>query len=881
MLAAATHAQSSPATGTISRDPAADSVVLSRVKAPPGFDVAVFARPPIAMYPTCLTAAPDGAVFVCVDPNLSLSTDKGRGRVVRLVDSDGDGRADRYSVFAEMDSPRGVVADGRTVFVMHPPLLTAYRDTTGDGVADVSDDLVRGLGFDLDFRGADHATNGVTMGIDGWLYIAVGDYGYQNAVGKDGTVIRHRGGSVVRVRPDGTGLEIHATGTRNIYDVAVDPFLNVFTRDNTNDGDGWDTRLHFIPAGANMGYPALYRNFADEHMPSLADYGAGAGTGGLWVHEPGFPAGFGNTLYTADWTLNKVFRHPMSPKGASFSVSQEEFLAIPHPSDIAVDAGSHMYVASLAGGQFTYSGDTVGFVVRLTPSGAGADGPRSAARPAQQAQPVDALTSPSAVRRLHAQREILQGRPTAATIRELERVSLDSARPTYARVAAMFTLKQLVGERSHPVLQRAARDRATRAAALRALADHRGQLRDVPAALFVRSLADPDPVVQMQALTGLVRLRPAGAADAIVPLTGSPDPAVAHLAVNALVALGGRTAALNALDSGAPALRAGALRALQQMHDSTTVSALVVRLGRAREWDARSDLVTALARLYHREAPWTGDWWGTQPSFIGPYFAPVRWEQSPRIAPVLRQALAEAEDEEFGMMIDAFARNRVLPANAKPLLLSLDAMGDARRADVIDALTGTARIDPAAVALLGEVDGRNRELHAGVAFLLAGEATIDPRALSLVRAAVLDTLLPGDVRGRLLTSVGRLPGDTGLAVATGLMSRLNPTPGGAAEVEAAWRRFVGDRRRSTEIDHFIRMARDGSPEQRTLAWSVLLQATRGARTPAALREKVAPVIEAGWTDAARAASLVQAVTIMRLEAQYAEQLKAYRKVPDR
>ena len=109
------RAQTVPRTGTISRGPIADSVILSQVKAPPEFDVTVFAGPPVAMYPTCLTAAPDGALFVCVDPNLSLSTDKGRGRIMRLVDTNADGRADQYSVFAEMDSPRGVVSDGKVL----------------------------------------------------------------------------------------------------------------------------------------------------------------------------------------------------------------------------------------------------------------------------------------------------------------------------------------------------------------------------------------------------------------------------------------------------------------------------------------------------------------------------------------------------------------------------------------------------------------------------------------------------------------------------------------------------------------------------------------------------------------------------------------------
>jgi hypothetical protein len=75
------------------------------------------------------------------------------------------------------------------------------------------------------------------------------------------------------------------------------------------------------------------------------------------------------------------------------------------------------------------------------------------------------------------------------------------------------------------------------------------------------------------------------------------------------------------------------------------------------------------------------------------------------------------------------------------------------------------------------------------------------------------------------------------------------------------------------------MARTGQPEQRTLAYSVLVQSVRSARTPAPVRDKVAPVIAAAWTDPASAPSLVRAITIMRLESQYSEQLAAYRRPP--
>jgi glucose/arabinose dehydrogenase len=338
--------------------------VLATMKAPDGFTMVHYAGPPYAMYPTVVEPAPDGSVYVGVDLNLAQGAVKGRGRVVRLVDSDGDGHADRYTIFAELDSPRGIAVDGSTVYVMHPPHLTAFRDTDGDGIADQSDDIVRNLGFSLDVRSSDHATNNIAIGPDGWIYVAVGDYGFLDATGKDGTKLTRHGGALVRVRPDGTGLEFVTVGTRNIYDVGIDPFGHAFARDNTNDGRGWNTRFHWLAPGAHMGYPSLFLNFPEERMPSLFDFGAGSGTSGLWIQDPGFPAQWNNALYTGDWTVNRIFQNPVERKGATWSVKQNEFMTVPRQIDMAMDDQSRLYVASLIGGVFNYAGDTVGAIVR-------------------------------------------------------------------------------------------------------------------------------------------------------------------------------------------------------------------------------------------------------------------------------------------------------------------------------------------------------------------------------------------------------------------------------------------------------------------------------------------------------------------------------------
>ena len=213
-----------------------------------------------------------------------------------------------------------------------PPTLTAFTDTDGDGTADKSEVLVKGIGFDLKFRGADHTTNGIRLGIDGFIYVAVGDYGFVKAEGKDGDLAPDcSAAAIARVRTDGTGLEIVSRGQRNIYDVAIDPFMDLFTRDNTNDGDGWDVRLsHVVPTG-HYGYPSLFKRFPDEHIQPLADYGGGSPCGSLYLQEPGnLPRPLRRHALHLRVGPGRDLHAPARPSnGASFQANQEMFVRDP------------------------------------------------------------------------------------------------------------------------------------------------------------------------------------------------------------------------------------------------------------------------------------------------------------------------------------------------------------------------------------------------------------------------------------------------------------------------------------------------------------------------------------------------------------------------
>src|SRR5690625_4508789 len=170
--------------------------------------------------------------------------------------------------------------------------LVVYKDVDGDGIADGEPEvLISDLSNPayLVRRGTDHATNGIQIGIDGWIYIAVGDFGYYNATDRSGKKLTMLGGGILRIRPDGTEMEEFSHGLRNVYKVAIDPYMNIFTRDNTNDGGGWNIRFSHQHQTAEYGYPVLFQNFTEEIIPALVDAGGGSGTGALFLNDPRWP----------------------------------------------------------------------------------------------------------------------------------------------------------------------------------------------------------------------------------------------------------------------------------------------------------------------------------------------------------------------------------------------------------------------------------------------------------------------------------------------------------------------------------------------------------------------------------------------------------------
>jgi len=816
--------------------------ILKEVKVPAEFDVTVFAAPPMANYPVYVTAAPDGTLYVSCDKNGSLDRKPNRGSIIRLRDTDGDGKADERKVFVpDVDSPRGAVWDHDRLYLVHPPHLSAFIDKDGDGVSDEQKILVKNIAFGFKDRPADHTTNGLTLGIDGWLYIAVGDFGFMEAEGTDGTKLGFRHGGVVRVRPDGTELQIYATGTRNILDVAMSPLLDGFVRDNTNDGGGWDMRFHHFTGLEDHGYPRLYMNFPDEHIKPLAEYGGGSGCGGCYLNEPGWPERYASVPLTCDWGREWIYSHHVTPNGATFKDDCREFIRLPRVTDCDADAMSRLYAASWKGASFTYAGEDVGYIIQVKPKGYTPE-PLPDFNKASDAELVKLLESPSPRRRLEAQRTLVRRGLTHTTANLLLDVAADmlpeaveEPMPIPSRVAAAFALSLCAEGVAPEVLASLPEIRDLDAWTIRAAADRSLSASDSAMKRIIAQISPGlqdavtgSPRTKLEAAVAIARLGRQELAPVLVPLLGDADPVIAHTAFRALAQLKAADACFSVVDKpDAPyPQRQGALFALMRIHEPSVVAGLIERLAKEADSARRRGLLSALCRLHYHEGPWKGDSWGTRPDTRGPYYQPEKWSESDKILAALKDALTKSQGEEAGWLAAEMARNRIEDDSAVKQLVTLAATDSKLRSTLIAQLAKKNDIPADAIPLLTK-------------------AATDPATAAPERADAI----------AILTKTDNPDAWHALPQALALFGGR----GARQQSQKAEQAFLAAPKLENFHTHFEQLAAkaDGEPSLWAEA-AVLALSARTSGSPEA-REQAAKSLEAGWAEPKRRVQILTAI----------------------
>lgn len=813
--------------------------ILADVKVPEGFDLTLFAAPPAANYPVYVSAAPNGDLYVSSDGNGSLGRNAGRGRILRLRDTDGDGRADEVKEFVKnVDSPRGLVWDHDRVYLIHPPDISVYIDKDGDGVADEEKTLIKGIAFGFADRPADHTTNGLSLGIDGWLYIAGGDFGFMDAVGTDGKHLQHRGGGVIRFRPDGSGLEIFGDGTRNILGTPISPLLDIFARDNTNDGGGWDVRFHHFTGLEDHGYPRLYKNFGNEHIQPLADYGGGSGCGSVYLSEPGFGK-WNDAPMTCDWGTGALWHHTVQPKGSTFveTAPPEKFIAMTRPTDADVDGLSHVYQASWKGATFNWEGPDVGYIVRVSPTGFKPEALPNFDK-ASDADLIKILESPSQVRTMEAQRMLLRRPENTATTQALLALAGDKAKALPARVAALYAITQrgVKSEASAAVIKEVsplASDAALGRFVLRALGDagldkFASKQSTAPVELYAAALKSNDARTRLEAIVGATRQSMKSLAPQIAASLGNDDAVIAHTAFRALAMLNADAACFAVVDNyDAPAAqRAGAFHALMRMHTPEVVQGLIDRLGKETGTEARKGLLGALSRLYFVDGEWKGDSWGTRPDTRGPYYQPDPWSETPKIAEALKAALAKAPPDEAAFLVAEMSRNRIQSNDALDRIIAL--------------ATKDPKLAPQVVAQMGGID------------------TIPTAAIPLLIQAAQDPEAKPGVLSGAIAALAKTDSAEGARAMLAALVALDQTKGFNKDQDAGSTAFLT----APKLENIhqaleAEAAKVGTPAAAWAEAGLLTLAARKTGSPEA-REMSQKALDQGWQDVKRRVQIIRA-----------------------
>lgn len=187
---------------------------MERTQVPADMELKLFASEPNIRKPISFAWDDRGRCWVCETSDYPHGVSKdGRGHdSIRICeDTDGDGQADKFTVFADkLNIPTALVFANGGIIISQPPSFLFLKDTDGDDKADVRQEIIHGYGI----HDTHAQASNLHYGLDNWIYGCVGYSGFEGKVG--GKAVKFTMGTY-RFRPDGSRLEFLHQFTNNSW----------------------------------------------------------------------------------------------------------------------------------------------------------------------------------------------------------------------------------------------------------------------------------------------------------------------------------------------------------------------------------------------------------------------------------------------------------------------------------------------------------------------------------------------------------------------------------------------------------------------------------------------------------------------------------------